>query len=235
MWQTLADVLRASWEPIVAGMTAWLPRLLAGLLILASALLMGFVGGRLTTWALRLAKIDLAASRLGLLGPLSRVGIPGVASLAGRVVQWSVVGAALIPVLYLLDPGLASDLTARSLLYLPHLIVAVAILWAGFVLSRFLGRGVLIASVNAGWPPARLLAGATRTAVMLVAGAVAFEHLGIGRATVLTAFAILFGGVTLAAALAVGLGSQDVVRRWWEAEGADRASRKERPDPIDHW
>ena len=70
---------------------------------------------------------------------------------------------------------------------------------------------------------------------MLVAVAVAFEHLGIGRGTVLTAFAILFGGVTLAAALAVGLGSQDVVRRWWASKDADAASPARTRGPIDHW
>jgi hypothetical protein len=81
---------------------------------------------------------------------------------------------------------------------------------------------------------ARLLAGATRSAVMLVAIAVAFEHLGIGRATVVTAFAILFGGVTLAAALAVGLGSQDIVRRWLDGQFAARPPSKP-DDPIQHW
>jgi len=235
MWQTLADVLRASWEPIVAGIAVLLPRLLAGLLIIVAALVLGFVAGRLTSWALRWSRVDIAASRLGLQGPLSRVGMADIDAVAGRVVQWSILGAALVPMLYLLDPNVASGLVARSLVYLPHLVVAAVILWVGFVLSRFLGQGVLIATVNAGWNAARPLAGATRTAVMLVAGAVAFEHLGIGRATVLTAFAILFGGVTLAAALAVGLGSQDVVRRWWASEEADRASRTERVDPIDHW
>lgn len=69
---------------------------------------------------------------------------------------------------------------------------------------------------------------------MLVTVAVAFEHLGIGRATVLTAFAILFGGVTFAAALAVGLGCQDRVRRWVEAQFVETRPSKE-DDPIRHW
>jgi hypothetical protein len=100
-------------------------------------------------------------------------------------------------------------------------------------LSRFLSRGVLIAAVNARMRAARLLAGATRSAVMLVAVAVAFEHIGIGRATVLTAFAILFGGVTLAAALAVGLGSQDIVRRWLD-EQVNAQARVTEDDTISH-
>jgi hypothetical protein len=49
--------------------------------------------------------------------------------------------------------------------------------------------------------------------VLLVAVAMALDHLGIGRTVLLLAFAILFGGVVFAAALAVGLGARDIVSR----------------------
>jgi len=58
------------------------------------------------------------------------------------------------------------------------------------------------------------VSGATRVAIVLVTAAVAIEQRGIGRVTVQIAFTIVFGGIMLAAALAVGLGSQDVVRQW---------------------
>ncbi len=122
---------------------------------------------------------------------------------------------------------------AGWVLYLPQLVVAVVLLRVGFVLSRFLSRGALIAAVNARMRAAKLPAGPTRAAVMLVAITVAFEHVGIGRATVLTAFAILFGGVTLAAALAVGLGRQDIVRRRLDEQLQARPRATEN-DPISH-
>jgi len=46
----------------------------------------------------------------------------------------------------------------------------------------------------------------------------ALDHLGIGRTVLLLAFAILFGGIVLAAALAVGLGARDVVSRTIERQ-----------------
>jgi hypothetical protein len=233
MWQTLGDVLRASWEQLARETTVLLPNLLAAITIVLVGLVVGFVAGRVTGWAVRLAKIDTAASRLGILGPLSRVGISSVVPVAARTVQGAIVLLSFLPALYSLDPRLTSDLVGRSLLFLPHLGVAIIMLWVGFALSRFLGRGVLIAAVNAEMRSARLLAGATRAGVVLVAAAVAFEHLGIGRATVLAAFAILFGGVTLATALAVGLGSQDAVRRWW-AEGNVRDRQSDQKEQIHH-
>jgi hypothetical protein len=233
MWQTLDAVLNASWQQLGTQLSARLPNLLAAAVIFVVGGFVGVVAGRLTGWVLGRAKIDRGAARLGIMGPLARAGLSSLATLVGRVVQWTIIGVALVPALYSLDERVASDLVGRSLLYLPQLVVAVALLWVGFVLSRFLSRGVLIAAVNARMGAARLLAGATRAAVMLVAITVAFEHLGIGRATVLTAFAILFGGVTLAAALAVGLGSQDIVRRWLDERLKVRPPTNEH-DPINH-
>jgi hypothetical protein len=54
--------------------------------------------------------------------------------------------------------------------------------------------------------------------VLLVAVAMALDHLAIGRGVLLLAFAILFGGLVLAAALAVGLGARDAVSRALEAQ-----------------
>jgi hypothetical protein len=136
--------------------------------------------------------------------------------------------------LYSLDARLASDLAERFFLYLPHVLVGAAILVGGGLAARFLGRSVLIAAVNGEIPGARVLASATRAGVMLLAGAIAVEHLGIGRATLLTAFAILFGGATLAAALALGLGLQDVVRRWAASQFGEPARPPEH-EPIQHW
>jgi hypothetical protein len=233
MWQTLEAVLNASWQQLATQLSARLPNLVAAAVIFVVGGLVGVVAGRLTGWVLRRAKIDRGAARLGIMGPLARAGVSSLATLVGRVVQWTIIAVALIPALYSLDARVASDLVGRSLLYLPHVAVAIILLWVGFVLSRFLSRGVLIAAVNARMRAAKLLAGATRSAVMLVAIAVAFEHIGIGRATMLTAFAILFGGVTLAAALAVGLGSQDIVRRWLDEQINARARATE-DDPISH-
>ena len=65
---------------------------------------------------------------------------------------------------------------------------------------------------------ARLLSLAVKWLVLLVSVAMALDHLGIGRTVLLLAFAILFGGIVLAAALAVGLGARDAVSRTIERQ-----------------
>jgi hypothetical protein len=43
------------------------------------------------------------------------------------------------------------------------------------------------------------------------------ERLGIGGRILVLPFGLLFGGIVLAAALAVGLGLQEAVRKSWES------------------
>jgi hypothetical protein len=77
---------------------------------------------------------------------------------------------------------------------------------------------------------ARLLSLTVKWLVLIVAAAMALDHIGIGRTILLLAFGILFGGVVLALALAVGLGARDIVSR-----GLERQLREPgREDTVDH-
>ncbi len=56
----------------------------------------------------------------------------------------------------------------------------------------------------------------------------ALDHLGIGRNILPLAFGILFGGIVLALALALGLGSKDAVRIVLERQVRERAESSEK-------
>ena len=77
---------------------------------------------------------------------------------------------------------------------------------------------------------ARLFSLAVKWMVLIVAAAMALDHIGIGRTVLLLAFGIVFGGIVLAVALAVGLGAQDVVSRSLERQLRERLTR----DKLDH-
>lgn len=235
MTHSIGTVLGEAWQRFFEQAVWILPHVLAGLIVLGLGVLLALAVQRFGN-SLRLAsRIDRRLARIGVSSALESIGIrSSVAAIAG-VLKWSIIFAAAMLALYSLDARLASDLAERFFLYLPHALVAVAILAGGGVAARFLGRSVLIAAVNGEMPGARLLAGATRVGVMLLAISIAFEHLGIGRATLLTAFAILFGGATLAAALALGLGLQDLVRRWAAERFPAPQPHAGEHEPIQHW
>ena len=66
--------------------------------------------------------------------------------------------------------------------------------------------------------------------VIIIAAAMALDHVGIGRTVLLLAFAILFGGIVFAVALAVGLGARDAVSRALEQQLREPG----REDRVDH-
>jgi putative Mn2+ efflux pump MntP len=211
-----------------AQVTVVLPKLLAAALIVLLGALIGFVIERATNWLLRARHIDRAVERLGLARSLETLGITSFVRTLGIVARWVVILLASVTALNVLDGRLAGELMRRLVLYLPELAVAVVIVAVGSIVARYISRAVLIAAVNNELPSARLLSTATRISVMIVASAVAFEEAGIGRMTILVGFGILFGGIVLAAALCLGLGTQDIVRHWV-------SQRFEAPEPKEKW
>jgi hypothetical protein len=115
--------------------------------------------------------------------------------------------------------------------FVPRLLVALAILVAGFVMSNVAWRATLLAAVSARVPSPRLLGGAVRFLILTMAVAMALDHVAIARAIVLTAFAIAFGAVMLGLAIAFGIGGGGVARRYLEQQfpGRPRDDSDEAP------
>jgi hypothetical protein len=189
---------------------------LPGVLVFFALVLGALVVAVVLRYALRRAlnglDFDRRAELLGLslaeLTP-SRSASTFVASVA----YWMVLAVGLLLGLTALDAALPSQFALSVLEYVPHLVAAFAILVLGGIVARFLARAVLIGAVNTGLQHARFVSLTVKWLVLIVAAAMALDHVGIGRSVLLLAFGILFGGVVLALALAVGLGARDVVSR----------------------
>jgi hypothetical protein len=135
-------------------------------------------------------------------------------SLVSRAVFWvcEFVGVALG--LSAFDTSYVHDSVSIFLLpYFTHITGAILLLFAGTLLARFLSRSVLISAVNAQLQYARFLALGVKWLLLVLTAAMAVDHLQIGGVVVELAFGILFGGIVLTLALAVGLGSRDLVSR----------------------
>ena len=122
-------------------------------------------------------------------------------------------------------PRLIDDEIKESFInYSMSVIAAIVIIIIGIVLGEFVG-GLISASagaVHGGTALARI----GRGGVILLAIFMALQQLNVATEIVTTAFAILFGAVALAGALAFGLGNRDlageVTRAWYERWKAER-------------
>jgi hypothetical protein len=130
------------------------------------------------------------------------------------------------------DATLTSRLMYQLFEYLPNLIVGIFLLVIGNVIARFLARSVLIGAVNMNLRYARLLSTGVKWMILVLAVAMALDHVAIGVGIVHLAFGILFGGIVLALALAVGLGSKEMVSRSLERESTRQDT--EFAEPFHH-
>jgi hypothetical protein len=64
----------------------------------------------------------------------------------------------------------------------------------------------------------------------MLALTMALEQLGIGKETIVIAFAVMFGGAVLALALAFGLGGKDIAKEYIEK----KIKGEEKKDNIEH-
>jgi small-conductance mechanosensitive channel len=228
--QTILEPLRELGRQAVTSLSS-----LVGMLVLILlGLVVGWLAKEVIYRVLRVLRFDRLCDRFGLGMEIERLGITRSCSyLAGQVVQGIIVLTALLAGLTAMRTQWTQNLVERFFLYLPHFLAAVLILIVGALVSRFLGRSALIAAVNAGMPSARLLAGLVRFFVMTLAVVAALDELGIGRTTIIVAFAIMFGGLVTAAAIAFGLGAKELAHDLLNAQFRP-PSRDAEKDTIQH-
>ena len=177
--------------------------------------------------------VDRFAERSGIGDVARRAGLARRPSRAiALAAAWVTLAVFVLLAVAALDLRVAVDLVSRAFAWLPHLLVAMAVVLAGGLVAGFVRRSVLIAAVNAGLPSARLLASGAHAALFVLFAAMALEQVGLGQRVVLTAFAIFFGGIVLALALAFGLAGKEIARESLERLLRRRAAEDE--DGLKH-
>lgn len=209
---------------------AFLPNLLTGIFVFAAGLLVAWLVKLLVVKLFKVLKLDGVCARAGLAEALQKMAVKDTpAKLVGRMAFWLVAIIFSILSLSVMRVPVIDELLGKFLLYLPSVFAALVILAIGWFLGNFLGRAVLIASVNAGVTVSGLLSRGVKAVVLLFAFVMAFDELGIGRNTVVAGFTIVFGGAVLALALAFGLGGRGLARKYLEK----RFGKGEEAEPDD--
>jgi Conserved TM helix len=212
MWNQVSGTLSNSMAQAMGRFASLLPGILA---FLVAVVLFSLIGW-LLAWAVRRILIALHFDdRLGRGTEAVTEWSPRQtpAGLAARLVFWVFVVIGIAVGADAFGASSHSRIAEGLLAYLPRLIGAGVILLVGNIVARFLSRGVLIGAVNMNLQYARLLSLGIKWLVLVLAAAMALDHLRIGEEIVELAFGILFGGIVLALALSVGIGSRDLVSR----------------------
>jgi len=203
----------------------FVPALLGALIILFAGYLLAKLCERGTDRLLRRVRLDAVLRRGGVLQAVGRSGTQlDPVRVMADLVFWLVMFGVLLVAANALGLDSLANVFSELVSYIPSVIAAIVIIIVGIVLGDFVG-GLIHASAGVlhGGPT---LARVGRGGVILLAVFMALQELGIATEIVTTAFAILFGAIALAMALAFGLGNRDlageVTRAWYERYRAER-------------
>ena len=224
MAEAILLTLRETWSGYVEGLRLVIPRLLVMLSVVLAGWLVAALARAVALRALGWLRLGRLAERTRAAELLRKAELPrpsgsrprGCSGCCSSGSSWrgSTPSASTL-----------ASLQAEVLRLVPRLVGAVAILALGLVLANVVWRVVLLAAVNAGWPSARLIGRAAYVLTATIAVAMALDQAGLARPIVLAAFAIAFGALMLALAIAVGTGAGPIVRRLLE----ERLAARDRP------
>jgi hypothetical protein len=220
MWDHIEQALQDSMGRVTTKIATILPGILAFILALLLFLVLAWLFALVVRSVLKAVRFD---ERLGsganTIAEWSPNNTP--TSLVTRIVFWGFVAIGVLVGVSAFEAASAEPaVSAYMFTYLPHIVGAALLFFVGNIVARFLSRSVLITAVNLNLHYARLLATGAKWLVLVLTTAMALDHLAIGGQIVDIAFGILFGGIVLALALAVGLGSRDLVSRSLEREAS---------------
>ena len=221
MWQQIESALHESIARVLTKIATLLPAVLALVLAILIAGLIGAVLAFAVRRLLTAFHFDESVRGGHAVGRLEWTFTQSPTAVVSRIVFWNCILLGTLIGISAFTSGYedSAGMDASLFPYVAHVVGAVLLLLGGTIAARFLSRSVLIGAVNMNLHYARLLSQGVKWLVLVMTVAMVLDHLAIGGAIVELAFGILFGGIVLTLALAIGLGSRGVVSRSFGQDG----------------
>ena len=196
----------------------FLPKLIGAVIIL----IVGWFIAKFLTFivvkGLKLINFNVLTEKAGVDGFLKKGGLrKGTTDILGILTYWLVILATLLVAFNALGLTVVSDLVGKITLFIPNVIVAVLILTIGLYFARFVEEAMVAYGKNVGLDEAPLIGRLARWAMIVFVVIISLGQINIAERYLQPAFFIILGGVTLALALAFGLGGQK-----WAADQLDK-------------
>jgi len=203
----------------------YVPALFGAMVILFAGYLLARLFERGTERVLRRLKFNQLLERGGVMASVERAGSHvNPTRIAASLGFWFVMFTVMLVAANALGLQSLANVFSELVSYIPSLIAAIVIIIVGIVLGGFVG-GLIMASAG-GLHGGPTLSRVGKGGVIVLAVFMALQELGVASEIVTTAFAILFGAIALAIALAFGLGNRDlaaeITREWYSRYKAER-------------
>ena len=203
----------------------YVPALFGAMVILFAGYLLARLFEKGAEKVLRRIRFNQLLERGGVMDAVERAGSHvNPTRIAASIIFWFVMFTVMLVAANALGLQSLANVFSELVSYIPSVIAAIVIIIVGIVLGGFVG-GLIMASAG-GLHGGPTLSRVGKAGVIVLAVFMALQELGVASEIVTTAFAILFGAVAFALALAFGLGNRDlaaqVTREWYERYRAER-------------
>lgn len=198
------------WEKLIN----FIPHLIGATLII----LVGFFVSRVIASAIehifKKSKLDNWTSRIGLNEVMARVGLGKSPTMfISALAYWFIMIVFIISAANVLNLSFFSKVLETFLLnFLPKVMAAILIGFAGLLLARFMENTVYNSAVANNLKGGRSFAKIINFVILVFTAILAIEHLGLDMKIIRSSINILMASLGLAFAIAVGLGAKDIAR-----------------------
>ena len=226
------DAVMVSATEALQNFLGFLPALVGAILILVIGWIIAGLLAGLVERVLKTVGFERAATSTGISSFIQRSGSTWTASaIVAEIVKWFIRLIAIQAAASVLGLDQISQIINAILLWLPNLVVAIAIIVIGALIARFVSGLVRGTTGQMGFSNPELLGTIAQYAIITFAVIAAIDQLGIAETVVNTLFMGLVATLVLAFGLAFGLGGQQTAARitesWYRSgqQAAERVAR----------
>jgi small-conductance mechanosensitive channel len=211
MRETIQDFIEALRIDVTNALAAFIPGLIAALVILVLGWLVARLLRLVIEQVLRRAGIDRLAERGGIGEALKEVNIQtNISHLVGQLAFWIIFLFFLQSATESLGLEAASEPLRALVLYLPRLLGAGVVLLAGMALSSLAAKAVEAAAIGAGLDVGRVLGRLAQLVVVALVLVIALDQLGFNSEVMSSLLSNALAAILAGGALAFALGGRDV-------------------------
>ena len=215
-----SEAMLASMVGAMALLFAAVPKIIGFALILIIGWFVATLVEKAVRGVLHAIKFDNLAQKAGFSEFVKKMGVNTDSSgFLALVAKWFVRLIVLVVAFDALGLPAVSDVLRQLLLWLPNLVVALVVLVIGGLIANAASSLVRGATAEAGFDNPDRLAKVASIAVWAFAIVIAVNQIGIAATLVNTLFMGVIGAVSLACAIAFGLGGREtaseIVKKWY--------------------
>ena len=217
MFETIAttDIVRESLLTLWGSVAAFIPKLVAAVVVLLIGWLIAVLLGRVAYHLVKILQINRALEGLGFKVAIERGGLRlDAPQFFDELVKWFFIIVFLMAATNIVGLAQVTEFLKVVVFYLPNVIVAALILLIGVLVARFLEHAVRASVKAAKLASANFLAILARWSVLIFSFLIALDQLKVAPEIIRIFVMGVVAVIAIAGGLAFGLGGRDLAGDW---------------------